>query len=77
MTMATANAIANAITIGMDFDTALATVKGFTDDIDITTPDDVNFGSIIAGNIYGNSVTIDFDGNDLVDNIDVDDGDWD
>ena len=77
MTTAMANAIAKAIVIGMDFDTAVAVVKGFTDDIDITTPDDVNFGSIIVGNIYGNSVTIDFDDNDLVDNIDVDDGDWD
>ena len=77
MTMTTVNAIADAITIGMDFDTALAIVKGFTNNIDITAPDDVNFGSIVAGNIYGNSVTIDFDDNDLVDTIDIDDGDWD
>ena len=77
MTMTTANAIAGAIAIGMDFDTTLAIVKGFTNDIDINVPDDVNFGSIVAGNIYGNSVTIDFDDNDLVDTIDIDDGDWD
>ena len=77
MTMAMARAIADAIVIGMDFDTAVATVKGFTDNIDITVPDDVNFGSIFVGNIYGNSVTIDFDDNDLVEIIDVDYGDWD
>lgn len=77
MTMAMVKTIADAIVIGMDFDTAVAVVKGFTDNIDITAPDDVNFGSIVVGNIYGNSVTIDFDDNDLVDNIDVDDGDWD
>lgn len=77
MTTAMANTIANAIVTGMDFNTALATVKSFTNDIDVIFPDDTNYGSIVVGNIYGNSVTIDFDDNDLVDTIDVDDGDWD
>lgn len=77
MTMTTINTIANAIAYGMDFNTVLDIVKKYTDDIDITYPDDVNFGSIFVGNFYGNSLTIDFDDNDLVECIDIDDGEWD
>ncbi len=77
MTMKMVNAIANAIVMGMDFDTAVAVVKSFTDDFDVVVPDDVNFGVITVGNIFGHSVTIGFGDDDRVDDVDVDDGDWD
>ena len=77
MTMKMVNAIANAIVMGMDFDTAVAVVKSFTDDFDVVVPDGVNFGVITVGNIYGNSVTIGFGDDDRVDDVDVSDGDWD
>jgi len=77
MTMTTINTIASELTYGMDFDTVLAIVNTYTDDVDVTVPDDVNFGSILVGNIYGNSLTLEFDDDDLLEVIDVDNGDWD
>ena len=61
----------------MDFNTVLNIVNTYTNDVDVTVPDDVNFGSILVGNIYGNSLTLDFDDNDLLETIDIDNGDWD
>lgn len=77
MTMEMINTIANAIVIGMDFDSAVAVVKSFTDDYDIIAPDDVSFGVITVGNIYSYSVTITFGDDDTVDEVEVSDGDWD
>ena len=77
MTMTTINTIASELTYGMDFDTVLAIVNAYTDDVDVTVPDDVNFGSILVGNIYGNSLTLEFDDDDLLEVIDADNGDWD
>lgn len=75
--MKTINTIANALTYGMDFNTVVNIVNTYTNDVDITVPDNVNFGSILVGNIYGNSLTLDFDDNDLLETIDIDNGDWD
>lgn len=77
ITMKMMNTIASAIVIGMDFDSAVAVVKSFTDDFNVVVPDDVNFGIITVGNIYGYSVTISFGDDDTVDDVDVSDGDWD
>ena len=77
ITMKMMNTIASAIVIGMDFDSAVAVVKSFTDDFDVVVPDDVNFGIITVGNFYGYSVTISFGDDDTVDNVEVSNGDWD
>ena len=77
ITMKMMNTIASAIVIGMDFDSAVAVVKSFTNDYDVVAPDDVSFGVITVGNIYGYSVTISFGDDDTVDEVEVSDGDWD
>ena len=77
MTMKTLNTIKNALNIGMDFDTALAVVTTYTANFDVTTPDDDNYGTIVIGNLYGNSLTLTFNDNDLLADIDLDNGDWD
>lgn len=77
MTMKALNTIKNDLNIGMDFDTALAVVTTYTTDFDVTTPDDDNYGTIVIGNLYGNSLTLTFDDNDLLEHIDLDNGDWD
>lgn len=77
MTMTTINTIASELTCGMHFDAVLAIVNAYTDDVDVTAPDKVNYGSIVVGNIYGNSLTLEFDDDDLLETIDIDNGDWD
>ena len=71
MTMTTVNAIVNAIAIGMDFDTVVKTVKGFTDNFTVTVPTDDMFGFISIGDTWGNSADISFGADDKVDGIDV------
>lgn len=71
MTMTTINAIVNAIAIGMDFDTVVKTVKGFTNDFTVTVPTDDMFGFIFVGDTFGNSADISFDTDDKVDAVDV------
>lgn len=77
MTMKMADAIANALAIGMDFDTVVSIIATFTDNVSITAPDDVIYGYIVAGDFYGYSVHITFDDDNKADEIEVSDGDWD
>ena len=71
MTMNTVNAIVNAIAIGMDFNTAIAVVKTFTDDFTATIPSDNDFGFISVGDTWGDSVDISFDTDNKIDGIDA------
>ena len=71
MTMTVINAIVNTLTVGMDFDTTLATVKKFTDDFSAIIPSADDFGYIHVGDTWGDSVVLSFDDNDKLDNIDI------
>ena len=77
MTLKNLNTIAHALSFGMTFDSALATVKTFTDDVDVTAPDDSAFGLILVGDVYGYSLTLEFDENDFLSGLEYGDGDWD
>lgn len=71
MTMAMIMAIVKAIKVGMDFNTVLDIVKSYTDDFVTTLPDDDNYGYIDIGDTYGNCAVLEFDDNNVLENIDV------
>lgn len=71
--------IAMDFNLGMDFTSALALAtrlaKRYDLDIDVTTPTDDDYGYILIGNRYSDSVTLDFDDDNNLYDIDVVNGD--